>query len=168
MIPITREERRWFLRNLGRGMVDFLGTTDPPVPVEELLSHPPGLYTDDFGVVEMFSTLWDATFARPPGRRGSVFVQIDLPPNQRRYALARETLSALITSRHGRALGLADMLLNDLRESSEYFARWLLAPGSLVRSYFAQGGTSRGFSAEFGLPGAVGVKHLDEVSSVIA
>lgn len=134
MIPISRAEREWFLRTMARGIVDYLGTVEPPVPIEDLLTHPPDVYSSDFGVVEMFSNLWDATFARPPSQRGSIFVRVDLEPKERRFALARETLSAMITSKHGRSLGLYDMFLPNLRDSAEYFARHLLAPESLVQN----------------------------------
>ncbi len=69
MITITQEEREWFLRNLARGLVEYMGATNPPVEVEEMLQHPPGVFAFDFGVVDMYSNLWDATFARPPSRR---------------------------------------------------------------------------------------------------
>lgn len=140
MIPITRKERQWFLRNIAKGLTDYLGTMEPPVPIEELLQNPPSLYEFDFGVVDMYSNLWDATFARPPSQRGSIFVRIDLEPQERSFALARETLSALITSKHGRALGLFDLILPHLRESAEYFARYLLAPKRLLNAYFSRNG----------------------------
>ena len=54
-----------------------------------------------------------------------IFVRIDLPPDERRFSLARETLTALVTSEHGRALGLSDLLLPRLREWAEFFARHL-------------------------------------------
>ena len=66
MIQVTREERHWFLRNMAQALVDYAGAAEPPVPVEELLKHPPAAYQEDFGVVDMYSNLWDATFARPP------------------------------------------------------------------------------------------------------
>jgi hypothetical protein len=152
MNPITREERHWFLRCVAFGLYEYLGAAAPPVPVEGLLKHPPALYHDDFGVVDMYSTLWDATFARPPNRPGSIFVRIDLPPDERRLALARELLSALITSRHGRALGLVEFLMPDLKESAEYFARHLLAPELLVEAFRRRGGDEAGVADAFGLP----------------
>jgi len=154
MNPITRDERRWFLRCLAFGLYEYLGAVAPPIPVEGLLKHPPALYQDDFGVVDMYSTLWDATFARPPNRPGSVFVRIDLPPDERRLALARELLSALITSRHGRAIGLVEFLMPDLKESGEYFARHLLAPEPLLEAYRRRGGEEEGVAEAFGLPDA--------------
>src|SRR4030042_6048384 len=126
MISITREECQWLLGNLARGLVEYLGVVGPPIPVEDLLEHPPSPFDMDFGGVNMYSHLWDATFARTPSQRGSVFVRIDLPERERRFSLARETLTALVTSRHGRALGLPALLLSTLKECAEYFARHLL------------------------------------------
>jgi hypothetical protein len=154
MNPVTREERQWFLRCLAFGLYEYMGAVAPPIPVEGLLKHPPGLYQDDFGVVDMFSTLWDATFARPLNRPGSIFVRYDLPPDERRLALARELLNALITSRHGRALGLVEFLMTDLKDSADYFARHLLAPEPLFEAYRRLGGTEEGVAGAFGIPEA--------------
>lgn len=155
MIQVTREERHWFLQNVAKALLDFSGATAPPVPVEEILNHPPQVYLDDFGVVDMYSNLWDATFARPPGQRGSIFVRVDLAEDQRRHALARETLSAMITSQHGRELGLPDLLMSELKDSAETFAANLLAPEVFVEAHRAQGGTLETFQQIFNLPAAV-------------
>lgn len=155
MIQISREERHWFLRNAAKALLDFSGATEPPVPVEEVLNHPPQAYQDDFGVVDMYSNLWDATFARPPGQRGSIFVRVDLPEKERRHALARETLSAMITSKHGRELGLPDLLMSELKDSAEYFAAHLLAPGLFVEAFRAQGGGEEAFGEAFKIPADV-------------
>jgi hypothetical protein len=166
MIPITIEERQWLLRNLARGLVEYLGTAEPPVPVEDLLRNPPNLYATDFGVVDMYSNLWDATFARPPSQRGSIFVRINLASEERRYALAREALSALITSKHGRAMGLFDFLLPHLRESAEYFARYLLVPEPLLRAYRDCGGSEDEFAETFGIPPSIAAQRWEESPSV--
>lgn len=155
MIQITREERHWFLQMAAKALLDFSGATEPPVPVEEILNHPPQVYQQDFGVVDMYSNLWDATFARPPGQRGSIFVRVDLPEKQRRRALARETLSAMITSKHGRELGLPDLLMSELKDSADYFASHLLAPDVLVDAYRAQGGDLDRFPEVFQIPAEV-------------
>ena len=34
MIPISRKERQWFLRNLAQGFLEYMGVLEPPVPVE--------------------------------------------------------------------------------------------------------------------------------------
>lgn len=152
MNHITREERHWFLRNMAQALVDYTGAAGPPVPVEELLKHPPAAFQDDFGVVDMYSNLWDATFARPPGQRGSIFVRVDLEPKDRRHALARETLSAMITSKHGRSMGLPELLMSDLKDSAAYFASHLLAPEAMVKAYRSGGGSEVNFSDAFQLP----------------
>lgn len=167
MTTITREEREWFLRNLAYGLLEYMGATSPPVEVEELLHHPPPIYGFDFGVVDMYSNLWDATFARPPSRRGSIFVRVNLPPNQRRFALAREMLSALITSKHGQAMGLGDMLMDSLQESAEYFARNLLAPEPMVHAYQAVADEVINFSDEFGIPVEIAKKRLHDVGAEV-
>jgi hypothetical protein len=155
MTEITREERQWLLRNIALALIEQMGVAEPPVPVEEMLRHPPELYQNDFGIVELSSTLWDATFARPLSRQGNVFVRRDLADEDRRYALARETLCALITSRHGRALGLDDIFMPDLRASAEYFARALLTPAPLVRRYRKEGGKEDCFAQAFGVSNRV-------------
>ncbi|MFQ5921587.1 MAG: ImmA/IrrE family metallo-endopeptidase [Anaerolineales bacterium] len=155
MIPVSREERHWFLKNVARALLDFSGVSEPPVPVEDVLKHPPAVYQEDFGVVDMYSNLWDATFARPPGQRGSIFVRVDLDPEERRFALARETLCAMITSKHGRDLGMPDLLMSELKDSAEYFATHYLAPESLVQAYRAQGGDEETFAESFQLPTVV-------------
>ena len=152
MIPYTREEREWFLRNLARGLVEYFGRAEPPVDVESMLNQPPPLYDADFGVVDMYSNLWDATFARPPSQRGSIFVRIDLDPEDRRFALARELLSALITSKQGRSMGLPDLLLPHLHESAEFFARILLVPDRMLEAYRKQGGNREQLALTFQIP----------------
>jgi hypothetical protein len=163
MNPITREERHWFLRCLAQGLFDYMAVAAAPVPVEGLLKHPPETFAEDFGVVDMYSTLWDATFARPPNGQGSVFVRIDLSPAERRYALARELLSALITSRHGRAMGLVKLLMADLRDSAEYFARVLLAPEPLLQAFRKRGGQAGEIAETFGLPTAAARLRWEEL-----
>ena len=155
MIPVSREERHWFLKNAARALLDFSGASEPPVPVEDVLDHPPAVYQEDFGVVDMYSNLWDATFARPPGQRGSIFVRVDLDPEERRFALARETLCAMITSKHGRDLGMPDLLMSELKDSAEYFATHYVAPELLVHAYRAQGGDEENFADSFQLPAVV-------------
>ncbi|NIM95940.1 MAG: ImmA/IrrE family metallo-endopeptidase [Anaerolineales bacterium] len=167
MISSTREEREWFLRNIAQGLVEYMGAVEPPVQVEEMLRHPPDVYGFDFGVVDMYSNLWDATFARPPSRRGSIFVRVNLQTDQRRFALARETLSALITSKHGRLMGLADLLMDTLQESAEYFARHLLAPEQLVDAFRERGGKGDEFAEVFGIPEQVAeVRYIESVSAI--
>jgi hypothetical protein len=152
MILLAPEERRWLLRNLALGLVEYLGVAEPPVPVEALLRHPPQVLRYDLDVVEMYSNLWDATFARMTDRRGSIFVRIGLSSRDRRFALARELLRAVVTSEHGRAMGLPALLLPDLQECAEYFARQFLAPEALVAAFRKRGGRQDKFGEAFDLP----------------
>jgi hypothetical protein len=167
MISVTREECQWLLGNLARGLVEYLGVVEPPVPVEDLLEHPPSHFDMDFGVVNMYSHLWDATFARTPSQRGSIFVRIDLDPQERRYSLAREALTALVTSEHGRAMGLPDLLLASLREWGEYFARHLLAPDALVDAYRDRGGAEDGLAEAFEMPQRVAAIRWQDPSPAL-
>jgi hypothetical protein len=155
MIPITREEREWFLKNLARSFVDYLGAKGPPVEVEELLENPPPVFDADFGVVDMLSNMWDATFARSPHQQGSIFVRADLTPEERRYVLAREMLSALVTSKHGRMLGMSELILPHLRESAAFFARYLLVPDEMLNGYRSNGGDDAQFAQEFQIPSQI-------------
>src|SRR3972149_4852161 len=140
MISITREECQWLLGNLARGLVEYLGVVEPPVPVEEMLEHPPGNFDMDFGVVNIYSHLWDATFARTPSQRGSVFVRIDLNPEERRYSLAREALTAMVTSEHGRAMGLPHLFLSSRRGWADSSPRQLMPPAPPVVASRERGG----------------------------
>jgi hypothetical protein len=158
----TREEREWLLSNMARAFCDYMGAVEPPVPVEDMLRHPPDTYKSDFGVVDMHSNLWDATFARPLSQKGNIFVRKDLPSDRRRFALAREALSAVITSRHGRALGLMDMFISDLLESGEQFATRMLAPERMILAYRQRGGDEQGFADEFDIPAPVARKRWEE------
>jgi hypothetical protein len=162
MTLIAPEERRWLLRNLALGLVEYLGVAEPPVPVEALLRHPPRVLQNDLGVVDTYSNLWDATFARLPDQRGSIFVRIDLPSRERRFALARELLRALVTSGHGRAMGLPDILVPEIQECAEYFAGQLLAPEALVAAYRKRGGGAAQFGEKFDLPGPVAASRWEE------
>ncbi len=162
MILTTRAERQWFLRNLALGLFEYLGVAAPPVPVEELLKHPPDVLSADLGVVDMYSNLWDATFARLTNQRGSIFVRVDMASDERRFVLAREMLSALITGAHGRAMGLPEMLMADLRESAEYFARHFLAPERLLAAFRKRGGDAAKLAEAFNLPPGVALRRWQD------
>lgn len=166
MILVAPEERRWLLRNLALGLVEYLGVAEPPVPVDALLRHPPRVLQKDLGLVEMYSNLWDATFARLTDLQGSIFVRIGLPSKERRFALARELLRALVTSEHGRSMGLPNILLPELQECSEYFARQFLAPEALVAAYRKHGGKQDHFRDAFDLPEQVAASRWEDAPAV--
>ncbi len=155
----NREERQWLVRMIAAGLNEYLNTTSPPVPVEELLRHPPDVFERDFGIVDIFTRIWDASFVRPMSKKGSIFVRVDLPPDKRRYALARETLVAILSGEHGRGLGLHEALLPFLTDSADYFAVELLASEILISAYVSQGGTEEDFAQTFCLPNEVAEKR---------
>ena len=164
MTASTCEERQWLLRMIAAGLHEYLSTTDPPVMVEDLLMHPPEVYADDFGIVDIFSQIWDASFVRPMNRKGSVFVRVDLPQEARNFALARETLLALLSGKFGRKLGLHDVLLPYISDSADYFAMALLAPEALVKSYSSRNGTREAFAGDFCLPEKAAAVRWNEVA----
>lgn len=164
MMVCTKKERQWFLQNIAQGLVDYLGVVRPPVPIEDLLKNPPALYDSDFGVVEMNSELWDATFARLPNQSGHVFIHSNLDPEARRFALARESLSALITSKHGQRMGLFELVEPHLRESAEFFARILLAPPRLLCRFYAGNGSVMEMVENFKIPIHAASKRCEELS----
>jgi hypothetical protein len=165
MMPVTLEERHWLLRNLANGLVEHLGTREPPVWVEELLQRPPRVFADDFGLAEAGWSFTDAIFHRSRGGNGRILVHSELPLDERRYAIAREVLVAMLGTDHGVAIGLPGMLIGDVRESAEYFARHLLTPDSLVRAYRLQGKDLRGFAETFLIPPRIATLRWDEFTS---
>lgn len=164
MMVCTNRERHWFLENIAQGLIDYLGVMEPPVPIEDLLMNPPVLFDSDFGVVEMNSELWDATFARLPDQSGQIFIHSKLDPEARRFALARESLSALITSKHGQSMGLFELVEPHLRESAEFFARILLAPPRMLCRFCAEKGSAMEMAKIFKIPIDAALKRCKELS----
>ncbi|GMR10659.1 MAG: hypothetical protein BMS9Abin28_1480 [Anaerolineae bacterium] len=135
MIDPTDEERRWFLRNLAHGLIEYLGVAHPPVWIESLLKHPPPVYEDAFGILPDRSGTFAPLYERRVYRKGSITRPLDLPIDERCFCLARELLIILGSSSHGHRLGLPEFLLQHLETAQDYFERVLLAPDSLVSAY---------------------------------
>jgi len=68
----------------------------------------------------------------------------------------------LVTSGHGRAMGLPKILVPELQECAEYFAGQLLAPEALVAAYRKRGGGAAQFGERFDLPGPVAAARWEE------
>lgn len=162
MIQATREERQWLLRNFALGLVDHLGAIYPPVWVENLLRNPPAVYTSLFTKVRSANGTWSPIYERPIYVDGGPTRPWELPIDERRFAIAREILIALGGSRHGRDLGLPEVLISRLEESQDYFARVLLAPDPLVSSYRRQGKDIRGFAETFLIPTRIASERWDD------
>jgi hypothetical protein len=152
MIHTTREERYWLLRNFALGLIDHLGAQYPPIWVENLFKHPPAVYTNLFTKVHTPNGSWSPIYERPISKDAWTTRPWELPIDERRYAIAREILIALGSSRHGRDMGLPELLMAHLEDSQDYFARVLLAPDTLVSSYRRQGRDIRGFAETFLIP----------------
>ncbi|MFQ5943531.1 MAG: hypothetical protein ACE5JF_08260 [Anaerolineales bacterium] len=162
MIQASREERYWLLRNFALGLVDHLNAIYPPIWIENLLKHPPAVYTSLFAKVHTSSGYWNPIYERPIYREGQAARPWELTIDERRYAIAREILIALGSSRHGREMGLPDLLLAHLEESQDYFARVLLAPDPLVTSYRRQGRDIRGFAETFLIPTRIASERWED------
>lgn len=152
MIRITQEERYWLLRNFALGLIDHLGSIYPPIWVENLLKYPPSVYTNLFTRVHAPNGNWSPLYERPAYRDGQTTRPGELPIDEQRYAIAREILIALGGTRHGREMGLPEVLLTHLEDSQDYFARVLLAPDPLISAYRRQGKDIRGFAETFLIP----------------
>ena len=162
MIQATREERQWLLRNFAIGLVDHLGAVYPPVWVENLLKHPPPVYTGLFSRVRTSNGEWSPIYDRPVYVTGISSRPWELPIDERRFAVAREILIALGDSRHGRNLGLPELLMSHLEESQDYFARVLLAPDPLIATYRRQGRDIRGFAETFLIPTRIASERWED------
>jgi hypothetical protein len=83
-----------------------------------------------------------------------VWIEIpyDLSLDERRFALARETMIVMCGCQYGRHLGLPEFIFKDFWDSQNYFARVLLAPDQLVDAYRRQGRDLRGFAETFLIP----------------
>jgi hypothetical protein len=149
---VTLEERHWFLRNMAIGLVSHLGVTSPPVWIENLLRHPPAVYADVFGVIESGPTGLGFASAQPIVEDFQIRIPYDLPLDERRFALARETMIVVCGCKHGRHMGLPEFIFKDFWDSQNYFARVLLAPDPLIDAYRRQGKDLRGFAETFLIP----------------
>jgi hypothetical protein len=152
MTQVTLEERHWFLRNMAIGLVSHLGVSSPPVWIENLLRHPPAVYTDVFSVIDAGPTGWDLGAIRPIEDDFQIRIPYDLPLEERRFTLARETMVVVCGCQYGRQLGLPEFIFKDFWDSQNYFARVLLAPDQLIDAYRRQGRDLRGFAETFLIP----------------
>lgn len=150
MFVCTQEERLWLVRNLANGLVKHLQVEYPPVWVENLIKSPPAIFQEPDRKTS--TGRWDAIYQKSLYRGGKVTRPLDMPIDERRYAIAREILIAMGGSKHGREMGLPEILLPHLEECQDYFARVLLAPDALLSSYRKQRRDLRGLAETFLMP----------------
>jgi hypothetical protein len=71
-----------------------------------------------------------------------------------------------VTSEHGKSMGLLEILLPELQECAEYFARQFLAPDALVAAYRKRGGDAARFLETFDLPAQVAVARWEDAPAL--
>ncbi len=154
-VAVTEEERHWLLHNIARGFTDYLKVSWPPVWVELIFKSPPRTYPDVYSRLVKLSNLFpefhDARCREALRSAGLV----EIPLEQRRFIMAREVLSIAAASKHGRFMGLPELLVENLQECQDYFAGVLLAPDRLIVSYRSKGGDFRGFAESFLIPPSI-------------
>jgi hypothetical protein len=154
VIPVSQEERFWFTKNLALGLVTYMGVTEPPVWVENFLHYPPIVCEGDASQ-SLMADMSIEIYQRLIYIGGKMISPSDLPEDERRYALAREVIVALGSSKHGRSIGLPPFILPHLTELQDYFARILLAPDPLIHAYQMQGGDYHNFARTFLIPSRI-------------
>ncbi len=152
MLCTIQEERLWFVRNLALGLVSYLGVTQPPVFVENLLKYPPKAFASPQDRDELNNAVWHNILTNSSYHDENFVIPADLPLDEKRYAIARELILAAGNTQHGRIMGLDEFLDGYSWEVQDYFARILLAPDHLVRAYRKRGGRYEDFSETFIIP----------------
>jgi hypothetical protein len=152
MILTSQEERFWFVRNLALGLVTYLGETDPPVWVESFLRYPAPKSEKKILQIQGSTDILGEIYERLIYMGGRIISPSDLPEDERRYALAREVIVALGSSKHGRKIGLPQLIVPYLSELQDYFARVLLAPDPMIHAYRKEGGDFHNFARAFLIP----------------
>ena len=151
MILTSQDERYWFTKNLALGLVSYMGVTEPPVWVENFLHYPPVVREKDASQT-LLTDMATEIYQRLIYIGGKMICPSDLPEDERRYALAREVIVALGSSKHGRSIGLPQFIVPYITDLQDYFARILLAPDPLIHAYRKQDGDFHNFARTFLIP----------------
>jgi hypothetical protein len=165
VILTSEEERYWFIKNLALGLVSHMGVTEPPVWVENFLHYPPIMREKD----ENQALLTDMSieiYQRLIYIGGKMICPSDLPEDERRFALAREVIVALGSSKHGRSMGLPQFIVPYLSDLQDYFARILLAPDPFIHAYRKQGGDFHNFARTFLIPTRIAEIRWEETTFI--
>jgi hypothetical protein len=162
MILTSQEERFWLVRNLALGLVSSMGATEPPVWVENFLYYPPDPPKKSTDQHREQTDVMGEIYERLIHIGGKIVSPSDLPEDERRYALAREVIVALSGSKHGRKMGLPQLIVPYLTELQDYFARVLLAPDPMIQAYRKEDGGIYNFARAFLIPYRVAEIRWDE------
>lgn len=149
---LTKLERKAIVRSLALALVEHMGVEEPPVWVESLLKDPPTVFAQKFPLIKILHKVLEVIFVRSPGQGYLLLYPSDLPLVERRFVLAKELLNGLMRGLSDQATGLSKLLLPDLEDTEDYFARVFLAPDPMIEAYRKQGRKYKGFAETFLLP----------------
>lgn len=152
MTNLTELERKQIVRGLALALVDHMGIENPPVWVESLLKDPPTVYADKFPLIKILHKVLEVIFVWSSDQGSDLLIPSDLPLVERRFIIAQELLNGLMHGLNEQAEGLSKLLLPDLRDTANYFARVLLAPDPMVEAYREEGRDLKGFAETFLIP----------------
>jgi hypothetical protein len=152
MANLTEVERKSIVRGLALALVDHMGVENPPVWVESLLKDPPTVYAGKYPLIKILHKVLEVIFVWSSDRGSDLLIPSELPLVERRFILAQELLNGLMQGLNEQAEGLSKLLLPDLKDNANYFARVFLAPDPMVEAYREEGRDYKGFAATFLLP----------------
>jgi Zn-dependent peptidase ImmA (M78 family) len=162
MANLTDPERKKIVHSLALALVQHMGVDEPPVWVESLLKDPPTVYAQKFPLVRILHKVLEVIFVWSPEQGYQLLLPSDLPLVERRFILARELLTSLMRGLGEQAAGLSKVLLPDLENSVDYFARVFLAPDPMIEDYRKQGNKYTGFAETFLIPERVATKRWQD------
>ena len=162
MANLTEPERKEIVRGLALALVEHMGVEEPPIWVESLLKDPPTVYAQRFPLIRILHKVLEVIFVWSPEQGYQLLLPSDLPLVERRFILARELLTGLMRGLGEQAAGLSKLLLPDLEDSVDYFARVFLAPDPMIEDYRKQGREYRGFAETFLIPERVATKRWQD------
>jgi hypothetical protein len=117
--------------SLAYGLIRHYDIVRPPVPIFEMVRRPPAGLERHLSLC-LALPYSDAIYLRLLNGQGTIFVNPRLSQAHQRYATARAMLLGLANSPGGHALGLGVTPVSFPDEATEYFARCLLMPTSLL------------------------------------
>lgn len=158
--PVARLDL--LIESLAHGLLRLYGVTRPPVPIFEMLEHPPAGMERDLDLC-LGLPFGEAIYLRLLNGQGTVFVNPALPNDRQRYASAGALLIGLLHSPGGRALSPGLTPDHYPEEATDYFARCLLLPAQLLPPGFATMTVSE-LAELFGVPPEVVSVRLAELN----
>ena len=135
MANLTTVERQAIVRQMALDLVAHMHVQEPPIWVENLLKNPPQVAGGAIDLSEIMAEVLDSAYFPSETVENDLLVPASLPLPERRFSLALGLLRVVMNKLYAQADGLALLILPNLQDSAEYFARVLLAPDPLVLAY---------------------------------